>query len=490
MSRQRWEAASSSTSPRATSHAAADTVSSRRAKSRPQALAAPRNTTDTPTSEKPLDFPGQSHSTVRGQATPKQVTATIHGRATFDTNKIRHDFPILSRLVNGKPLVYLDSAATSQKPKQVIEELTRFYDEYNANVHRGVYQISEEATTVYEKARAKIARLINASSPNEIVFVRGTTEAINLVAQSWGRENIGLGDGIVLTEMEHHSNIVPWQLLARQKGAHLKYVGITDDGFLVHEDFRQHLESGNVKLVAMTHVSNVLGTINPIRDYIREAHKSGSRVLIDAAQSAPHMPVDVQDLDCDFLAFSGHKMCGPTGIGVLYAKKSILEGMPPYHGGGEMIKEVHLYESTWRDPPYRFEAGTTNIAGAIGLGRAVDYLSELGLRKIQSRERGLTEYAHERLGKVKGMEMYGPENPEAKAGVISFNLGDIHSHDLASLLDEDGIAVRSGHHCAQPLMERLRVSSTTRASMYIYNTEEEIDRLEESLERAGRVFKV
>ena len=489
MSKQRWEAASSSTSQKATSHAAADTASYRRAKSKQQALVAPRNTT--PTSKKLLNFPGQStSSTVRGYATQKQATTYIHRKDALDVNKVRRDFPILDRLVNGKPLAYLDSAATAQKPRQVIDELDRFYSEYNANVHRGVYRISEEATVAYEEARAKIARLINASSPNEIVFVRGTTEAINLVAQSWGRANIDLGDGIILTEMEHHSNIVPWQLLARQIGAHLKYVGLTDDGFLVHEDFRQHLESGGAKLLAITHISNVLGTINPVREYIREAHKQGSKVLIDAAQSVPHMPVDVQDLDCDFLAFSGHKMCGPTGIGVLYAKKSILEEMPPYHGGGEMIKEVHLYESTWRDPPYRFEAGTTNVAGAIGLGRAVDYLSDLGLRKIQSHDRELTKYAHDRLNRIKGIEIYGPGNPETKAGVISFNLGDIHAHDMASLLDEDGIAVRSGHHCAQPLMERLGVSSTTRASMYLYNTEEEIDRLTVSIERAGKVFKV
>ena len=489
MSKQRWEAASSSTSLKATSHAAADTALYRKAKSRLQALAAPRNTT--PTSKKLLSFPGQpASSTVRGYATQRQATTYIHGKNAYNVDKVRRDFPILDRLVKGKPLAYLDSAATAQKPIQVIDELTRFYTEYNANVHRGVYQISEEATVAYEQARAKIARLINANTPNEIVFVRGTTEGINLVAQSWGRANIGLGDGIILTEMEHHSNIVPWQLLARQNGAHLKYVGLTDDGFLIHEDFRQHLESGGSKLLAMTHVSNVLGTINPIREYVREAHKQGSKVLIDAAQSVPHMPVDVQDMDCDFLAFSGHKMCGPTGIGVLYAKKSILDGMPPYHGGGEMIKEVNLYESTWRDPPYRFEAGTTNIAGAIGLGRAVDYLSELGLRRIQTHDRELTKYAHGKLREIKGIEIYGPENPDTKAGVVSFNLGDVHAHDMASLLDEDGIAVRSGHHCTQPLMKRLGVSSTTRASMYIYNTEEEIDRLTESIERAGRVFKI
>src|SRR5467141_2861632 len=273
---------------------------------------------------------------------PKESVSTL----AFDVARIRDDFPILHRQVDGRTIAYLDNAATTQKPKQVIDTLLNYYTNYNANIHRGIYRISEEATAAHEEARAKIARLINANSQTEIVFVRGTTEAINLVAQSWGRANLGLGDGIILTEMEHHSNIVPWQLLAKEKGAHLKYVGLTDDGHLVHEDFRQHLESGGIKLVTMTHVSNVLGTINPVREYIREAHKQGCRVLVDAAQSVPHMPVDVQDMDCDFLAFSGHKMCGPTGIGVLYAKKAILEEMPPYHGGGEMIREVHLYEST------------------------------------------------------------------------------------------------------------------------------------------------
>ncbi len=489
MLRQRWAAASSSTSLKATSPAAAATASYQKAKNRLPGLEVPKSTT--PTTKPALTFPRQlAQSTVRGYATQKQATAYIHGKKPFNVEKVRHDFPILKRIINGKPLAYLDSAATTQKPQDVSDELTRFYNEYNANVHRGVYKISEEATAAYEEARAKIARLINANSPNEIIFVRGTTEAINLVAQSWGRTNIGLGAGIILTEMEHHSNIVPWQLLAKERGAHLKYVGLTDDGHLVHEDFRQHLESGGIKLVTMTHVSNVLGTINPVREYIREAHKQGCPVLVDAAQSVPHMPVDVQDLDCDFLAFSGHKMCGPTGIGILYAKKPILQAMPPFHGGGEMIREVHLYESAWKDPPYKFEAGTTNIAGAIGLGKAVDYVSGLGLRNIQEHEQELTEYAHDRLGKVKGIRIYGPENPRTKSGVISFNMGDVHAHDMATLLDEDGIAVRSGHHCAQPLMERLGVSSTTRASVYVYNTEDEIDRLTQSLERAGRIFKL
>ncbi len=422
-----------------------------------------------------------------------QRPATIYTSeksAPYDVERVRADFPILSRTMNGRPLVYLDSAATSQKPTQVIEAMDRYYNQYNANVFRGVYQISEEATAAYERARKRITELINAKDSSEIVFVRGTTEAINLVAHSWGRANIGLGDAIMLTEMEHHSNIVPWQLLAREKVAQLKYVGVTDEGRLVQEDFRQHLEGGGVKLFAVTHASNVLGTINPIREMTREAHRHNCRVLVDAAQSVPHMPVDVQDLDCDFLAFSGHKMCGPTGIGVLYGKKELLEGMEPYQGGGEMIREVHLYESSYKETPFKFEAGTTDIAGAIGLGAAVDYLSNIGMRNIRNHERELTKYCLDELRRIRGMRIYGAEDADLRGGVISFNLADVHAHDMASLLDEDGIAVRSGHHCAQPLMERLGAGATTRASFYLYNTEEEADRLAESIQRAGRVFKI
>src|SRR6058998_4056463 len=408
----------------------------------------------------------------------------------FDIEKVREDFPILKRKINGKPIVYLDNAATSQKPRQVIETIERYYEEYNANIHRGIYSISEEATTAHENARARVARFINAQSPEEIVFLRGTTEAINLVANSWGRTNISPGDGIMLTEMEHHSNIVPWQLLAKEKAAHLKYIGVTSDGLINQEDFHRHLEGGGVKLLALTQASNVVGTINPVREMVREAHRKGMKVLVDAAQSVPHMPVDVQDLDCDFLAFSGHKMCAPTGIGVLYAKRDLLEKMEPYQGGGEMIREVHLYEASFKDPPFRFEAGTTDISGAIGLGAAVDYLSKVGLRNIRNHERDLTAYALDALRKLKGMRIYGPADSDTRGGVISFNLADIHAHDMASLLDEDGIAVRSGHHCAQPLMERLGVAATTRASFYLYNTEGEVDRLVESLGRAGRVFKI
>jgi cysteine desulfurase/selenocysteine lyase len=425
----------------------------------------------------------QRHANV---LTGQNATSTTR----YDVDKIRNNFPILKRLINGKPVVYLDNAATSQKPLEVIQAIDHYYREYNANIYRGIYKISEEATSAHELARSKIARFINARSPREIIFTRGTTESINLVAHSWGRKYVGLGDGIMLTEMEHHSNIVPWQLLVRENNAHLKYVGITDDGHLVHEDFKRHLQNGGVKLFALAHVSNVLGTINPVRELVREAHRAGCKVLIDAAQSVPHMPVDVQDLDCDFLVFSGHKMCGPTGIGALYAKEELLENMEPYQGGGEMIREVHLYESKWKDSPYKFEAGTPDISGAIGLGAAVDYLSHIGMRNIQNHEHQLTDYALQKLALIDKLKIYGPLDAHSRAGVASFNLADIHAHDMASLLDEDGIAVRSGHHCAQPLMERLRVPSTTRASWYLYNTEEEIDSLATSIERAGRVFKI
>jgi cysteine desulfurase / selenocysteine lyase len=408
----------------------------------------------------------------------------------FDVGKVREDFPILKRLFNGKPLVYLDNAATSQKPRQVIDALDRYYEDYNANIHRGIYKISEEATQAHEEARARIARFINARSPEEIVFVRGTTEAINLVAQTWGKANIGLGDGIMLTEMEHHSNIVPWQLLSKEKAASLKYVSVSEDGILNQEDYHRHLENGGVKLVAVTQASNVVGTINPVREMVREAHRHGAGILVDAAQSVPQMPVDVQDLDCDFLAFSGHKMCGPTGIGVLYAKKKLLEEMPPYHGGGEMIREVHQFDASWKDPPYKFEAGTVNIEGGIGLGAAVDYLTGIGMRNIRLHERQLTDYALDKLARIKGLTIYGPTDSAVRGGVVSFNLGDIHSHDMATLLDEDNIAVRSGQHCAQPLHERFNVPSSTRASFYLYNTEAEIDALDASLRRAAGIFKL
>ncbi len=425
--------------------------------------------------------------------TSKTTTARSREKAKtmpYDVGKVREDFPILQRQVNGKTIVYLDNAATTQKPREVIDSLVHYYSEYNANIHRGIYTISEEATSAHEEARAKVARFINASSPEEIVFLRGTTEAINLVAEAWGRQNLSPGDGIILSLMEHHSNIVPWQLLCREKRCTLKYIGITDDGHLDRADYRMQLESEGAKLVTISQMSNVLGTINPVREMIREAHKHGCRVLVDAAQSVPQMPVDVQDLDCDFLAFSGHKMCGPTGIGVLYAKKELLESMQPYQGGGEMIREVHMYDASWKDSPYKFEAGTTNISGAIGLGAAINYLNRIGMRKVRMHEEELTRYALDQMSGVKGISIYGPQDPTQRGGVISFNVGDIHAHDMATLLDEDSICVRSGHHCAQPLVERLGVPSTTRASFYLYNTIEEVDRLVESLEKARKVFKL
>jgi len=405
----------------------------------------------------------------------------------LDLDKIREDFPVLKRKVKGRRLVYLDNAATSQKPLPVIQAIEEFYRNYNANVHRGIHTLSEEATIAYEGAREKIAGFINARSSKEIIFTRGTTEGINLVSHSWGGSNIEGSDVMLLTEMEHHSNLVPWQLLAREKGARLEFVGIDDDGHLLEEDLEKHL-SESPKLVGVTHVSNVLGTINPVKEMARRAHRNGGVVVVDAAQSVPHMPVDVQDLDCDFLAFSGHKMLGPTGIGVLYAKRHLLEEMEPFLGGGEMIREVHLREAKWKELPWKFEAGTPNVAGVIGLGAAVEYLNGLEMGRVRSHEMILTGYALEELSKFEEMKTFGPEKPEERGGVLSFNLGDIHPHDLATILDEYGIAIRSGHHCAQPLMERLGVPATSRASFYVYNTEQEVDRLVSGLREAWKVF--
>ena len=405
----------------------------------------------------------------------------------INVEKIRSDFPILSRKVNGKPLIYFDNAATSHKPKTVIDAVREYYEVYNSNIHRGIYRLSEESTEAYEKARDKIARLINAESREEIIFVRGTTEAINLVAYSWGRSNVNEGDIILITQMEHHSNIVPWQILVKEKKAELEYIGVDDGGQLIQEDFEKHMAK-SPKLVGITQMSNVLGTINPVKEMVRKAHDNGSAVLVDGAQSVPHMPVDVQDLDCDFLAFSGHKMLGPTGIGILYAKKEVLNDMPPFQGGGEMIKEVHLRETRWNDLPWKFEAGTTNIAGGIGLGVAVDYLTRLDLKNIRRHEKELTEYVLESMSRFEDVIIYGTLDTEIRGGAVSFNLGDIHPHDVASILDSEGIAIRSGHHCAQPLMERLNVPATNRASVYIYNTEEEVDVFVKALDKVRRMF--
>jgi len=408
---------------------------------------------------------------------------------TINVLRIRDDFPILRRQVNGKTLIYFDNAATSQKPRTVIDSLTRYYSDYNANIHRGIHKLAEEATIAHEEAREKVAKFINGRHTEEMIFVRNATEAINLVANSWGRANIGRGDKIVLTIMEHHSNIVPWQLLAHEKGAEVAFVKIDENGLLRQDEIHELIDE-RTKIVCVTHASNVLGTVNPIREIGRVAHRYGALMMVDAAQSVPHMSVNVRDLDCDFMAFSGHKMMGPTGIGVLFGKREFLEKMPPFLGGGEMIREVHTTGSSWKDLPYKFEAGTPNVAGAIGLGAAVDYLNHVGMNTIHDHERDIADYALRRMSEVKGLVTYGPRDVENRVGVISFNLGDIHAHDLASIMDEEGIAIRSGHHCAQPLMEFLGVPATSRASFYIYNTKEEVDVFINALEKARKLFSL
>lgn len=397
----------------------------------------------------------------------------------LDVQAIREDFPIFAET---PPLAFLDSAASTQTPRPVVDAMDAYYDTYRSNIHRGIYRISEEATDQYEKARQKVARLINAPRTTQVVFTRNTTESINLVAYSWGSVNIQPGDEIVLTELEHHSNLVPWQMLAQRTGATLRFLEITDEGLL---DFTQLHEilSEKTKLVTITHVSNVLGTINPIQSVTDAAHEVGAKVLVDAAQSVPHFHVDVQQLDCDFLAFSGHKMCGPTGVGVLYGKSELLEEMPPFLGGGSMIRSVERDISTYADVPAKFEAGTPSIAEAIGLGATVDYLTQAGLASIHVHEQELTKYAHDRLRDIDGITIYGPA-PHQKSGVISFNIEGIHPHDVAGILDTHNVAIRAGHHCAQPLMKKLDVIATARASFYLYNTIEDVDRLCEGLQKA------
>src|SRR6266576_3899378 len=403
--------------------------------------------------------------------------------------EIRNDFPILTRKVHGKPLVYLDSTASSQKPRAVIDAMNVYYETYHANVHRGVYEISEEATAAMEKARVKVAHFINARHGKQVIFTRNTTESINLVAISWGGANITSGDLIILTEMEHHSNLVPWQLLAQRTGARLEFVPVTDDG-LLRLDIYEELLRQHPKLVAFAHVSNVLGTINPAQEMIAQAHAVGATVLLDAAQSVPHLPVDVQALDIDFLCFSSHKMLGPTGIGVLYGKRDLLEAMPPFMGGGDMIRKVGLRASTWNDLPWKFEAGTPAIAEAVGLGVAVDYLNTLGMEHVFKHEQEITAYALEQLQTIPGLIIYGPDVTK-RGGVISFTLDDIHPHDLASILDQEmGVAIRAGHHCAQPLMERLGLAATARASFYVYTIREDIDALVQGLRKALQIFNL
>ncbi|MEL6403462.1 MAG: cysteine desulfurase [Chloroflexota bacterium] len=406
----------------------------------------------------------------------------------FDVQKIRDDFPILHKDHHeGVPLVFLDNAASSQKPAAVIDAMTNYYQTYHANVHRGIHKLSEEATAAYEGARKNLRDFLNAPNHRQIIFTRGTTDGINLVAHTWGRKFLSEGDVVLSTEMEHHSNIVPWQILAEEKGFTVKYIPVLEDSTLDMEAYAQLLDEHNVKLVTVVHSSNVLGTVNPVKEMAQQAHDHSALILVDAAQSVPHMPVDVQDLDCDFLVFSGHKMAGPTGIGILYGKRDALDSMPPYQGGGDMISKVTLEGSTWNDLPYKFEAGTPSIAEAIGLGAAADYLSEIGMDKIHTYEHMLTEYALERLATVDGLTLYGPDASK-KGAVAAFTLENAHAHDVAQVLDSYGVAVRAGHHCAMPLHDILCISASARASFYIYNTFEEIDVLVESLGKVKDTF--
>jgi cysteine desulfurase/selenocysteine lyase len=405
----------------------------------------------------------------------------------LDVDKIIKDFPVLDQEVHpGKRLVYLDSAATSQKPSQVMAAMTAYYENSNANIHRGIHKLAETATELYEGAREKVAAFINAASSKEVIYTRNTTESINLVAYSWGRANLKSGDVVILTEMEHHSNLVPWQMLAESIGIQLEFIPVGEDGHLYLDVYEQLLKL-KPKLVTFMHMSNVLGTINPAKQIIQMAHSAGAVVLVDGAQSVPHFPVDVQDLDADFYAFSSHKMLGPTGIGILYGKQALLEEMPPYMGGGDMIKRVELRTYTPNDLPHKFEAGTPAIAEAVGLGAAVDYLNAVGMDNLAAYEHYLTEYALERLAEVPGVWVFGPE-ADQKGGVASFTFEGVHPHDVSQILDADGIAVRAGHHCAMPLHTKFGITATSRASFYLYNTTSEIDRLIEGLYDVKRIF--
>ena len=412
-------------------------------------------------------------------------------QALLDVYKIKQDFPILNRkLKNGKKLIYLDNAATTQKPKQVIDTICKYYSEYNSNIHRAVYQIAEEATEEYEKTRANIQRFINARYPEEIIFTRNTTESINLIAYTWGEKNIRIGNKIILTEYEHHSNIVPWQMLSNEKGAKINYTDIDECGYLNLESYSKFLEDEETKLVSLSHMSNVLGTVYPAKEIIKMAHEKKVPVVIDGAQSVPHLHTDVQDLDCDFMAFSAHKMLGPTGVGILYVKKEILEHMPPFITGGDMIKEVHKENTVFNELPYKFEGGTPNIADVIGFNAAIEYLKKIGMENVRDHEKELTKYLYNSIKDIKGIKIYGPERIVDRGGLVTFNLEGIHPHDCATILNDFGIAIRSGHHCAQVLMEKLDIIASSRASVYIYNTREEIDIFVDALNHARRIFKV
>ncbi len=406
----------------------------------------------------------------------------------FDVNKIREDFPVLKREVHGKPLVYLDSAATSQKPVQVIRALTDYYENYNSNIHRGIHLLSEEATAAYEGAREKVRGFVGASSTEEIIFTRNTTESINLVMYAWGRKYLKEGDEILLTLMEHHSDIVPWIILSREKKVKIKYIPVTEDGQLDLTTLST-LITHRTKIVCVTQMSNVFGTLNPVKEIAAAAHHVGALCLVDGAQSVPHVPVNVREIGCDFFAFSGHKMLGPTGVGVLYGKRDLLAIMEPFQGGGDMISQVFLHEARWNELPWRYEAGTPNIADVIATGAAIDYLNGLGMGAVSEHEKKLTAYALEKMNKIKGITIYGPSDVEIKGGVISFNLEGIHPHDVGTLMDEEGVAIRAGHHCCQPLMQHLGVTGTARASFYIYNTEEEVDKLCSAILKVQEVFK-
>jgi cysteine desulfurase / selenocysteine lyase len=406
-------------------------------------------------------------------------------KAAFDVERLRGDFPVLKQTVHGKPLVYLDSAATAQKPASVVEAIRHFYEVDCANIHRGVHELSQRSTASYEEARAKVRRFLNSRSKNELIFVRGTTEAINLVSSSWGRKNVSAGDEIVVSAMEHHSNIVPWQMLCEEKGARLRVIPMDDTGTLLLDEYRKLLNP-RTRMVAVTHVSNALGTINPVRQIVDLAHQAGALTLIDGAQAAPHMKVDVQALDADFYAFSGHKVCGPTGIGILYGRSKLFNAMPPYQGGGDMIRTVAFEKTTYNDLPYKFEAGTPNIAGGIGLGAALDYLARIGIENIAAYEHELLVYGTRRLLEIPGLRLIGTATE--KAAVLSFVMEGIHPHDIGTVLDRQGIAVRTGHHCAQPVMDRFHIPATTRASLAFYNTVGEIDALAAGLKKVKEIF--
>ncbi len=406
---------------------------------------------------------------------------------TFDPVRTRAEFPALDQKVNGKPLVYLDSAATSQKPRHVLDAMEAYYEHDNANVHRGIHELSRRATEAFEEARGKVARWIGATDSAEVIWTSGTTGSINLVASAWGLDNVRAGDEILLSVLEHHSNIIPWQLLARRTGAKLRYIEIDEQGRLILDDL-DTLLTDRTKVVAISHVSNALGTVNPIKTIAAAAHARGALVVVDGAQGAVHAKVDVQELGVDFYALSGHKMCGPTGSGALWGRRELLEAMSPYQGGGEMIHFVGRDESTWAEVPHKFEAGTPNIAGAVGMGAAVDFLSEIGMEAIQAHERRLLEYAMDRVGAIEGIRIYGPESLDEHSAVVSFTLGDAHPHDISTILDSEGIAIRAGHHCAQLVMKRYGIAATARASFYLYNTEEDVDRLVEGLGVVRGIF--